>query len=562
MIVVTPGTAPPDPMLRGWTAISGLLWPLAGLVLILAFLMPVYTDELLWKLLLGRYQADGNHELALTLIPSCRFYAKDVPWPLLPFRLFNQVLYGAIPGPLNIRLFGLVLELSWFWLTWRLIVSVVRPALGSWTAATGVLAFAMLGVLPLLLAFGRPEQILLIGMTICFIPLLKPVTGPQPPLRASALHAVLICLMAGFLLTTHPRANFALPLIAAFCQRVLRRPWLTIATLAVILSFDIVAYGDWAARWNCPGDPTIAERFRSLNIAANHSPADLENYLRALLHSFGNPSSWFLADIVQRPSYTANMIPPFKGFGWLLIGSLLWAWLCYIFLIGTAALIIAWQTRWREVETRMSLIGLAAIWLFFAASLIARIDKNDYEAELLLPLVGMGSFGAVWVAWPSLLRIFGGPAIGRIARFGFVVTVSLAVVSQTGLLINYAPYIYSSWTKPGYPKNQRFSVGNFGYAELRSQILAAAEKCGIELRRHPRHLVVDELTYFSFQQTYQPFFMTELDEHGWSSHHPDPTDTLRYFRSDGMIVGCQWIPTVYKSRATANGKFCCLPKFY
>ena len=557
-----PRIAAMDPMTRASETIGRLIWILAGAVLAVVFFLPVYTDEILWKLLLGRYHADGNQELALTLIPSCRFYAKDVPWLLLPYRLFNELLYGNIPGPLSIRIFGFALELLWLGLTMRLFATVVRPRIGSFTAATGVLAFAMLGILPFMLEFGRPEQILLIGITILFVPLLKPASPELPGLGTSLLHALLICVGAGFFLTTHPRANFALPLILAFSQRVLRRPWLTFMSFGVILAFDAVAYGDWAARWNCPHDPVVALTFRRLNLGANHSLADFQSYFSALDKSFENSGSWFLADIIQKPRYTSDMIPPYTGIGWLVIGRLLWAWLSYIFLIGSAAVIVSWWTRWRERELRMSLVALAAMWLFFAASIIARIDKNDYEAELIVPLVGIGTAGAVWIAWPSLIALIGTDSAHRMARFGCMVTLSFALLSQAGLIVNYAPYVFWSWTKAGYPKGQRVSVGNFGYDSLRAGIIEAAEKCGIRLQDYPRHLVVDELTYFTFQQAYQPFFMTELDEHGWSTHHPDPTDTLFYFKSDGMIVGCQWIPTVYKHRAVADGKFCCLPKFY
>ena len=551
-----------DPMTRASGIIAKLIWILAGAVFVVAFFLPVYTDEILWKALLGRYHADGGQELALSLIPSCRFYAKDVPWLLLPYRLFSQTLYGNISGPLAVRSFGLALELIWLVLAWRLFAPVVRPQFGARTTATGVLAFAMLGILPLLLEFGRPEQILLIGMTICFVPLLKPASPEIPRLAASLLYAALICFGSGFLLTTHPRANFALPLILAFSQRILRRPWLTLMSFGAILAFDTVAYSDWAARGSCPADPLVAFTIRRLNIGANHSLADFQSYFVALFGSFDNSSSWFLSAVIQKSKYTSSMVPPFAGAGWLGIGRLLWAWLSYIFMVGSAAVVIAWWARWREREMRMSLVALSAMWLFFAASLIARIDKNDYEAELIVPLVGMGSFGAVWVAWPGLQRLIGAHPMQRMARFGVLLTLFFAVLSQIGLLVNYTPYIFASWSNPGYPEGQRFSVANFGYDGLRGEIIAAAEKCGIRLQDNPRHLVLDELTYFTFQQSYQPFFMTLLDEHGWSWHHPDPTDTLLYFRSDGMIVGCQWVPSVYKSRAVADGKFCCLPKFY
>ena len=239
----TPPVAARYAMTRASETIGRLIWILAGVVLAVVFFLPVYTDEILWKLLLGRYHADGNQEFALTLIPSCRFYAKDVPWLLLPYRLFNEMLYGNIPGPLSIRVFGFALELVWLGLTWRLFAGLVRPQISSYHAATGVLAFAMLGILPFMLELGRPEQFLLIGITIFFVPLLKPASPVFPSLGASVLYAVLICSGAGFFLTTHPRANFALPLILAFSQRVLRRPWLTLVSFGVILAFDTVAIG-------------------------------------------------------------------------------------------------------------------------------------------------------------------------------------------------------------------------------------------------------------------------------------------------------------------------------
>ena len=530
-------------------------------VIFVVFFLPIYTDETVWKLLLGRYYYDGNQEISLTVMPACGIYAKPVPWPLVPFRLLNQALYADMPGPLFVRIFGVVLEAAWFLLTWWLLADVVTPKLSRRTVAIGILAFSMLGIMPFLLEFGRPEKILLLGMTVFFLPMLKPTPRELPRFGTSIFHVAWIWIAAAFLLTSHPRAVFAVPLILLFMQRMVRR-WPLVALGTVTLAaFEAIAFHDFSSRWICPGDPSVDVRFRQLNLASNLDSRYFGGYVHQLIGSLGNPGTWFLSDIVQKRSYISDMIPPFTNKTALGFGVDLWEFMTLSVLLGGASLIVAFIARWRERDRRATLLTLGSMWGFFALSIVARIDKLDYEAALLVPLIALTTFASFWIAWPVLTRLLGARAVISAARLGFALLLVCAFVSQIALLANFGPYAFGGWSAPGYPAGQRFSVSGFGYETLRPQIIATAAKCGIRPEDRLNHLVVDELTYFSFQKAYQPFFMTYLDEHGWGRDHPDPTDILRRYRSAGMIVGCQWIPSVYRARAIANGRFCCLPKF-
>jgi hypothetical protein len=150
--------------------------------------------------------------------------------------------------------------------------------------------------------------------------------------------------------------------------------------------------------------------------------------------------------------------------------------------------------------------------------------------------------------------------VGASVRFARILLL-LSIVSQVALVAGYSRNVAGSWITPGYPKDQKWSVANFGYGGLKAKILDTAAMCGIEAQNHPHHLVVDELTYFALRQAHQPFLMTYLDEDLWGGGIHDVRTVLTQQHSAGMVVGCQWVPSSLRTEAIVNGGFCCIPSF-
>jgi hypothetical protein len=171
------------------------------------------------------------------------------------------------------------------------------------------------------------------------------------------------------------------------------------------------------------------------------------------------------------------------------------------------------------------------------------------------------SLGSIWVARDIISERLGAFRVRRFARFGFAALIGISILNQVALLAVYSQSAVGAWTDPGYPRGQIYSFTAFGYDGLRPKILETAARCGIDPASHPRHLVVDGLTYFALDSSYQPIFMTYIDERGWGKKIADIGGLLAKLHSEGMVAGCEWIPSKLRSKAVENGQFCCLPAF-
>jgi hypothetical protein len=523
----------------------------------LACFVPIYTDEIAWKIIQSRVTEDGGQSLALTLEPSCGPYSFAVPMLLYPFRWVDSLVFRGMTGPLALRLLGFGTALLWLALAGAFATDVARTRLSRGVVAAGLIALVTIGVMPFLLVISRPEQVLLIAFTCFLYPLMKP--APDPPSRgraiASAIGGWALC---SYALAAHPRAAFALPLMLLFIWRITRRPLVAGCAGAGILAVAFVSYRDFVLRLACPGDPDIAALFVKLNIGSALEQGKLLPYLSGVLFSLRRTAGWYINEFTLRSKYASDMLP---GFSHPLLGWAVELFFSLLVVAGIAAFVMLTAGFRKRRETRLAVAGVGALWFFYFACVGSRILKFDYEAELMEPVMAMAALSSLWLAWPRLAVRFGGARLAVAARSALTVLLALSVASQGWLLINDAPYAWGAWSKPGYAAGQAFSITNFGYGRLRSQILATARLCGIDPAARPQHLVVDELTYFAFADSYQPFFMTYFDENGWRQGLGDPRPLWRASKSAGMVVACQRTQSAFADAVTRNGAFCCLPNF-
>ena len=236
------------------------------------------------------------------------------------------------------------------------------------------------------------------------------------------------------------------------------------------------------------------------------------------------------------------------------------AFLGVISACGLCAFVIVLIETLRQHRVSIQVAALASVWALLFASLFARAWRSSYEEILVEPLLCLVSILSIWVARDQIRRQLGAVCFRYITHSAFNFLLFLSIVSQVALIAGYSRYAFGSWLTPGYSKGQKWSVGNFGYGELRSQIIETAARCGIN-PYHAHHLVVDELTYFALRQAQKPFLMTYLDENLWGWGITDVRTLLTRERSAGMVVGCQWVPSTLRSEVTVNGPFCCIRAF-
>jgi hypothetical protein len=530
-------------------AVAGLAVPSFAL----AFFLPVYTDELIWKILQGRIFADGGLLPRLTLEPSCGPYGMPSAPFLLPFRWLDALLYGSLASPLAVRVTGVALGVGWVVFAMAAAARIAGPRLG-WKAAALMLATATMGAMPFLLVISRPDQYLLWALTGFFLVLLRPAaTMPQAGAAvARAGGGVLLCC---FLLAEHPRAIFAVPLMLLFLWRVTRRPAIAMVSCGAIAAFAAMAYRDWSVRWACTGDAGLSAVYARMNLGSALEQGQLASYLHELGASLIRPVGWYLSEFALRSRYDGNIFP---GFRHPILGGPIELVFGILLVAGFAAFLYGCVAFRRERAAWLPLAGAGALWLFYGAAVVTRIAKQDYEAELMQPVMALAALGSLWLAWPRLPRW---RPLAVAAQAGVLVLLGLSAASQAWLIYNQAQFAFGSWTDPGYPPGQNFSVSAFGYDRLYPEILATARKCGIDPASRPRHLVVDELTYYAFAQSELPLFWTYFDRHAWGSGMTDPTRIWRRIGSAGLIAGCARLDPRVADGIVRNGLFCCHPAY-
>jgi hypothetical protein len=529
----------------------------------MAALLPVYTDEIVWKVMQGRLGYDGFEVRSGTMVPSCGPDAFTVPPLLLPFRLLETLMYQWISEPLMIRLVGIGFFIAWLVGTWLLLQRFVPPLADRWTIAGALVAFVTLGVMPFLMVISRPEQLLLIGITA----LLTICMGerPRPPrsLSREAISAIVLVFGSAMLLAAHQRAIFALPLMALAALKLLYRRAVTVVAILAMAYFAVTAYVDSTIRWACPGDPSASSLFEMASIGFAAGSGHLLHYLAQLMKMLlEHPAHFFFLSQIGFLSYHTSYIIP--GYPWHWVGlSLTMAVAAFVGVMSTcgfcAFLVILIGTV-RQHRVSVEACALASVWALLFASLFARLWRSDYEETLVEPLLGLVSILSIWVARDEIGRWLGAVFSRRVTHSAFSILLLLSIVSQVALIAGYSGYAVGSWVTPGYAKGQKWSVANFGYGQLRSQITETAAACVIN-PDHAHHLVVDELTFFALRQAHQPFLMTYLDENLWGWGISDVRALLTREQSAGMVVGCQWVPSTLRSEATVNGPFCCIPAF-
>ena len=207
---------PADPRLSpGWPRLAVLVL-LAGLGL--AALLPVYSDEVVWRLS-ERAAIDGFDKLSSDLCGPNTLAVP--PWFMLPVRHYSAWFNLRFAAPGWVRASGVGYALVQVGLWWRLIGQIAGDR--ARTARALFFGLAGLGVMPLLLVLSRPEQPLLLCLTLALL-----LAGPgwrggkAQAVEAVALRSLAIVVLGALALSYHMKAMVLVPalmLAIATCGR-------------------------------------------------------------------------------------------------------------------------------------------------------------------------------------------------------------------------------------------------------------------------------------------------------------------------------------------------------
>lgn len=523
-----------------------------GLTFCLSALVPIYGDEVGWKILQARLFFDDF--VNISLLPQCGpAFTTPTPWFMVPVRALDAWLYGSMTSPLWLRAAGMSHLLIWLALVVGVLHGRLAPGLRGLSLASLLVAFVSLGVLPFMMVLNRPEQMLLMGLTVLY---LWPLTVAEPRAgTAEFSRAVLFLLLVVMLFAHHPKSLAFSPLIIVSVLCLVRRRVLRLTALAVAGYFAAASYVYWGERMKCPHDPLLEKGLQTHVVSLSNILTDPLPTIWIMVKNL----AWsikYVGFILFQDAYREDWLPPnddamFIGIVVNVLISVVFLLLaCIILIWAYAAIRRTWTTL--ELSKRDGLV-LSAL-LSIAALAMIQTFKNWYEAALVVPLLGVVALTAVPGHLPTWLR----PWIKPLGAY----LIGVGLVSQVFLWSTFAPHL-PTLTRGGYLSAQGLSFSAFGYSDIRKIILQAADLCRIDPGKRSRHLVVDYLTYTALARTFQPYAIKSITgvggEHVFEQQSADKIIALlARSRSAGIVAGCQGLPSELRSEAKQIGPVCCL----
>ena len=521
--------------------------------LLLGMLVPIYTDEIGWRMQL-RAGIDGGVDRMVSDICGPRSTVVP-PFFILALREITGRFELALADPLFVRISGVACAMIWALLFRRLIVRIAADRMKAAALSTLAFSLAGLGVLPFLLVLSRPEQPILLTTTAALLVAVWTQGRRQDPVRSVWIGAAAILLLGMLAASWHMKGILFLPLFLTclWCLgggRATRAP--RIGAMLLLIGIDASAMSYWVGRFSCPGDPILARRLADQNIAeALAGPGSLGDKIRMAL-SGANPNDYIaLAAAKQLPS--SAWLPQYQmslGAAQFQMIVIMLAWNLAL-VIALVCLVKLGSARWRERRLDLSLavpvvaLGTVLVWG------MSQFHKNDYEASTVLPaLLVCIVFPLAAMAWTPLRT-------GQIRR-GVVALAAISLANQIAVALVFLPPLLQVARHPGYIDSQRVSISAYGYGDLRQRVLATARLCRIGQAGRAVHPLVDDLTYFAMMDSWQPFHRLGVLEE-WNGTIRDPFAYLKAKGSEGAIVGCRYLRGSLRQRAVQNGEFCCIP---
>jgi hypothetical protein len=362
-------------------------------------------------------------------------------------------------------------------------------------------------------------------------------------------------------LAQHPKSLLFLPLVMASGYFLVRCWWLRGVVGAACLVLAAFSYRYWTMRTGCPDDPAFEQALGKQSLSPMALLVEPGIVLRQAIENLMG-SRGYLRHILFLEKYPpANWLPPElfpPGLAAIVNLGIRLAFLS----LAAALVCFLWQiARSNKTLSRLPM----RIWMvsacFLSLFLVGAVDpqKHFYASSLMLPLAGL----AILVAVPADLP----KSIERMNKFLTIGLVTLSLISQGFLWVNYLPQGRRILENGGYlPIGQDLNVSPADFHVIRTAIAEAASRCGIDAGRPLHHLVIDDLSYFVFMDSLQPFHVIYIQRGKklWDIVELDADEVmalLQRWQSAGLIAGCHLLSPSLRDRVVQSGPFCCLPAF-
>ncbi|MEJ5978560.1 hypothetical protein WG901_18050 [Novosphingobium sp. PS1R-30] len=538
--------------LKGFQWLQRMVIGLFVVALLAAIVLPIYTDEIGWRLQ-ERAAYDGVDKLFTELCGPNTLASP--PFWMMPARYYSAVFNSLFDSPIYVRLSGILYALVWTAMVLALVRRAGRDGPERIALTTIAIGFLSIGTMPLLLVMSRPEQPIMLAWTAALLLVLGRTGSGAETTTASAWRRSLAILVLSLLamsyhvkgVATAPLFLVCLLLVAKGRQAVVPR----LVSGVMLVAGAIWSGHYWVDRFLCPDDAAAREAFEKSAGAAIVAADSSAQILPLLTKALGNLSLFlYPGTVAPRASPMADWLPAEQitradSFTFFLVVVALWS---IAMIVTVWCLLRAMRRAWRErrLDDRFLLAG-ALLAMFLGWSAIG--FTGVYEATFTVPMLTLGVVLA-------LSTHDGGPNFARGLTWAAAGIGLAGLVSMALLTAIYGAPLTASTRTPGYVPGQHFSITPFGFDAIRRDTLAVARQCGIVDPVAKQRLLLDDLTYF-------PLMHSRLPEHRGALLPPyvaahDPVEYLRSIRSDGIVSWCAALPPAMQARAKRQGKMCCL----
>lgn len=532
------------------------------LTFLLSAFVPIYVDELVYKLRLSRTLRDGA--LQLSFFPQCAdTFVAALPWPLVPGGAVLALVWQNV-GLLGMRLasiamFGLWLCMLWLIIRRSSVMTSARPYV-----FLAALSFLTFGVTAYAMVISRPDQFVLLVLTASLLlALVAPdwikdlQTKPVLFWAGVALVGISFCLLTSIAAFSHPAIIYYLPFLVASVVIALRvSGWpATIAVILAVISIVLTGVLHHTRVLQTCAEPSL-RTITSLYLVdvSALSTAPFQTLSQLVWNAVAGMSR-VLANAIFADSYQSSWLPPTSGLGWfpptVMLGwAIQFAWHALIAASIVACVLQLANGRWRAASSLLILgilLVLCLLWQFSHAQ-----GRNFTTMQLGLPLLILFSITALG---PSADAILNSRWRRSIAVFIAGVAISSAAVNA----IFIAPQLVGSAVAGGlFNPKQHHSYTAWNQGERDAVTHRLAKACNIR-PRHAPDLVLDDVSYYVFRHDKRPMFATYVDPNLMGSGLKGRLQSfLAERKSSGFIGKCNYLPHELQSLALRDGEACCV----
>jgi len=310
----------------------------------------------------------------------------------------------------------------------------------------------------------------------------------------------------------------------------------------------------------CPGAPMFSSQWLSLMTPTNLLFSDPLAFFNALWVNTHTAPDAIVEQMIFADQYQSGWLAPSPGVAamplvaWINPG--IRAVVIAVFCLAAILPPIEFMLKLRLRRLDGLSLCIAALWLGLFGHVAMYRSWNFYAGTLVVPLATL--LAVLTIA--SLGSLMPARAFTKIT-IAALLPLSLLFLGSAGLLLSKVmpPTIQNlRAAEIGLP-GQPLSIPTLGYERQRKQIREFATQCHIE-GDAARHLVVDNLTFFAFNDLREPLQSDYVNDQAFGVDYPGQASfkLLREAGARDVIAQCGLLSATLLAKAHRYGNLCCL----